>query len=228
MDQTFASKVVPTSPEKSWRINQLLEAAGSHPLDEDLAQHFSDYLALLVRWNARTNLTAIRDEESILRRHFAESILCARALPAGIKTLLDFGSGAGFPGLPIALCRTEIAVTLSESQHKKAAFLREAVRTTGVTTQVHAGRAELLNSVFDCVTLRAVDHMEKAILSAIRLLGPGGVLAVMTTEEEASAVQASVGGRLPDGSPHPGFVWLPAIPLPAGTRQILLVGKSEA
>jgi len=91
-----------------------------------LASEFGAYAALLIRWNARMNLTAVRDEEGILRRHFAESIVCARILPPGITTLLDFGSGAGFPGLPIALCRREIAVTLAESQGKKVAFLREA------------------------------------------------------------------------------------------------------
>src|ERR1017187_11031941 len=100
------------------------------------------YISLILRWNERVNLTAIRSEEGILARHFVESIVCARTLPAGIATLLDFGSGAGFPGLPIALCRPEIAVTLTESQGKKAAFLSEAVRTLGISAQVHSGRAE--------------------------------------------------------------------------------------
>ena len=82
------------------------------------------------------NSTAIRDEEGILSRHFVESIACACALPAGIFTLLDFGSGAGFPGIPIALCRPEIAVILAESQGKKAAFLQEAVRVLGISAKV--------------------------------------------------------------------------------------------
>ena len=106
------------------RLNALLAAAGLAELDAGLSHQFETYLSLLLRWNARMNLTAIRDEEGILARHFVESIACARALPAGIGTLLDFGSGAGFPGIPIALCRPEIAVTLAESQGKKAAFLR--------------------------------------------------------------------------------------------------------
>ena len=90
---------------------------------------------------------------AFLSRHFVESIACARALPEGISTLLDFGSGGGFPGIPIALCRPEIAVTLAESQGKKAAFLQEAVRVLGSQAKVHAGRAELLTTQFDCVTL---------------------------------------------------------------------------
>ena len=133
------------------------------------AGRFEEYLSLLLRWNARVNLTAIRDEEGILRRHFVESIACARALPAGIATLLDFGSGAGFPGIPIALCRPEIAVTLAESQGKKAAFLSEAVRVLGVRTQrfIPDGLRCFVTS-FDCVTLRAVDKMEFAVQAAAR------------------------------------------------------------
>ncbi|MGB9145730.1 MAG: 16S rRNA (guanine(527)-N(7))-methyltransferase RsmG, partial [Acidobacteriaceae bacterium] len=88
-----------------------------------LAIQLDAYLALLLRWNARMNLTAVRDPESILRRHFAESLFAAEHIPPGVATLLDFGSGAGFPGIPIAIARPEIAVTLAESQNKKAAFL---------------------------------------------------------------------------------------------------------
>jgi 16S rRNA (guanine527-N7)-methyltransferase len=110
------------------RLDAHLVQAGYEPLGAALARRFEDYCSLILRWNNRVNLTAIRDEEGILTRHFVESIACARALPAGISTLLDFGSGAGFPGIPIALCRPEIAVTLAESQGKKAAFLQEAVR----------------------------------------------------------------------------------------------------
>ncbi len=80
--------------------------SGHPPLSPETGERFAAYLALLQKWNARTNLTAIRDEEGILSRHFLESILCAHALPAGIQTLLDFGSGAGFPGIPIALMRS--------------------------------------------------------------------------------------------------------------------------
>ena len=134
------------------------------------------YLGLLLRWNARVNLTAVRDAEGILSRHFVESIACARALPDGIVTLLDFGSGAGFPGIPIALCRPEMTVTLAESQGKKAAFLQEAVRVLGGSAVVQSRRAELLTHPFDCVTLRAVDRMEAAVSAASRLVGPEGWL----------------------------------------------------
>jgi len=164
------------------RLNALLTLAGLEPLDSATSARFAAYCALLMRWNSRTNLTAIRDEEGILSRHFLESIACARLLPAGIATLLDFGSGAGFPGIPVALCRPEIAVTLAESQNKKAAFLQEAVRMLGLTTKVHSARAETLAGHFDCVTIRAVDNMQEAIRVASTLVSPSGWLSIMTTE----------------------------------------------
>src|SRR5271167_2858571 len=124
------------------RLNAVLAEAGQPALDSKDSLQFEKYLALLQRWNQRINLTAIRDEDAILRRHFAESIACARALPAGIAKLLDFGSGAGFPGIPVAICRPEIAVTLAESQMKKAAFLHEAARVLNLPARVYSGRAE--------------------------------------------------------------------------------------
>jgi 16S rRNA (guanine527-N7)-methyltransferase len=126
------------------------------------------YLDLLLKWNARTNLTAIRDPEEIVRRHFGESLFAARHLDPATTTLLDLGSGAGFPGLPIAVLRPEITVTLAESQNKKATFLREAVRTLGLPVEIWAARAESLpeSRQFHTVTLRAVDNMAAAIAAA--------------------------------------------------------------
>jgi 16S rRNA (guanine527-N7)-methyltransferase len=110
-------------------LNRLLVEAELAPLGVAQTSQFEVYLSLFVRWNSRTNLSSVREPEAILSRHFVESIACARALPSGLSTLLDFGSGGGLPGVPIALCRPEIAVTLAESQGKKAAFLQEAVRS---------------------------------------------------------------------------------------------------
>ena len=175
------------------QLNGLLAEAGLPPADLDLVGKLEVYLDLLIRWNARMNLTAVRDPAGILSRHFLESIECAQTLPAGIATLLDFGSGAGFPGILIALCRPEIAVTLAESQGKKAAFLQEAVRTLGISVVVHSARAELLQKGFDCVTLRAVDKMPAAVGAASRLVAAGGWLGVMTTKTELEHLNVGVG-----------------------------------
>lgn len=205
------------SPQQA-RLNQLLNNAGGTPLDIKALEQFATYLTLLQKWNAKTNLTAIRDEEGILSRHFLESILCAQALPHEIRTLLDFGSGAGFPGLPIALIRSNLLVTLAESQNKKVAFLREAVRTLELTTKVHSGRAEDLKERFDCITLRAVDKMEKAVPAAISLLAPTGWLAILTTYEESPPIQSQA-------NQSAKIDWTPLQPLPPGSNRILLLGR---
>ena len=174
-------------------LNELLIQAGLEQAGADLAKGMEAYLELLIRWNARTNLTAVRDREGILSLHLIECMACARILPADIGTLLDFGSGAGLPGIPIALCRPEIVVTLAESQGKKAAFLREAVRTIGFVASVHSGRAELISARFDCVILRAVDKMPQAIKAATGLVAPHGWLALMTTDSDLDHLKAGIG-----------------------------------
>ena len=129
------------------------------------------YLDLLVKWNARTNLTSIREPEQIVRRHFGESLFAGQHLNSfegKWQTLLDFGSGAGFPGIPMQLLRPELRVTLAESQNKKATFLREAVRTLGLATEVWGDRVEAMAAgrQFDVVAMRAVDDMETALEAA--------------------------------------------------------------
>lgn len=143
------------------------ERRGAYP---ELLEQLSTYLDLLVKWNARMNLTAVREPAEIVRRHFGESLFVARHLPAE-GTLLDLGSGAGFPGLPIQLWHSHVRVTLAESQAKKAIFLREVVRSLSLPTQVFAGRAEemLPSRSFDSVVLRAVDRPEDALSTALEL-----------------------------------------------------------
>ena len=202
--------------EAKTRLQALLAAAGLAPLDDETAGQFENYLSLFIRWNERLNLSAIRDEEGIFSRHIVESIIVASRLPQGIATLLDFGSGAGLPGIPIALCRPEIAVTLAESQGKKAAFLQEAVRVLGIQATVHAGRAETLGAVFDCVILRAVDKMPKAVAAAVPLVAPAGWLALMTTARGCRIVAR--------GRRDADFVER-AVKLPFGDDRILALGQ---
>lgn len=146
---------------------------------EDLLPALSVYLDLLLRWNERTNLTAIRSPEQIVSRHFGEGLFAARVLAARLPdgaTVLDIGSGAGFPGLPIQLALPRCQVTLAESQGKKSAFLREAVRATGAGAEVWPARAQDLPSgrTFHAVTMRAVDRPEQALLETKKRLALGG------------------------------------------------------
>ncbi len=155
---------MPTLPED--RIADLL-----HPYvipSPEILPQLSTYLDLLLKWNARTNLTAIREPEQIVQRHFGESFFTALHLHKP-DTLLDLGSGAGFPGVPIALMHPGIQVTLAESQNKKVAFLREVIRTLHLSNvEVWPARAESLpeSKQFHTVTLRAVDNMDAALAAA--------------------------------------------------------------
>ncbi len=179
-------------------------------------EQFEAYLALLLKWNARINLTAVREPREIVRRHFAESIFAAQQIPKKVKTLLDFGSGAGFPGIPIAICRAGIGVTLAESHAKKAAFLREVVRTLELKAEVWPGRVEEMaeERVFDAVTLRAVERMPKACKSAVGRLAAGGWVAVFATRKTESAIEEVAGVR-----------WEAAVEIPGSEQQILKTGR---
>jgi 16S rRNA (guanine527-N7)-methyltransferase len=148
-------------------INQPSERVEVAPDWPQIHAQLAIYLELILKWNTRTNLTSIRTPEEIVRRHFGESLFVGTHLGPW-ATLLDFGSGAGFPGIPIQLLRPDVQVTLADSQGKKAAFLREAVRSLGLPTEVWAGRVESMppERQFDTVTLRAVDNMDAAVQSA--------------------------------------------------------------
>lgn len=187
------------SPEA---IASAVEHAGLDRLAPGVPERFSAYCDLLLRWNSKLNLTAIRSPEDILRRHFLECIFCAQSLPAGIATLLDYGSGAGFPGVPIALCRPEILVTLAESQGRKASFLREVVRVLGLDSEVHQGRVEAMPSgrIFDAVALRAVDKMGMALESATMRVSEDGWLVILA----GSGILGMPPGFLVAKTPLPG------------------------
>jgi 16S rRNA (guanine527-N7)-methyltransferase len=200
----------------------------------------STYIDILARWNARINLTAIRDPEHIVTRHFGESLFAARHLfpdpsassassavngfadarrlpPEAAVALADLGSGAGFPGIPIKLWAPEIALTLIESNHKKATFLREVARTLTLTDiNILAARAETLPpSQFDVVTLRAVERFEQALPTAARLVKPAGRLALLIGSAQLDQVHAT----------RPAIRWSPPIPIPNSSSRVLLIGS---
>jgi len=202
-------------------IRQLISPYIIDSIDDDVVNQLGSYLDLLLKWNAKTNLTAIREPEEIVRQHFGESLFAgqqvAQRLSNPSATLLDFGSGAGFPGLPIQILLPNLQVTLGESQSKKAAFLREAVRTLNLSTSVYAARVEDMpkSQCFDWVTLRAVDNMQAALAAAIPRLVPGGRLAILTTESQRSTVEAMT----------TTILWAESIPIAGSNQRILLMGQ---
>ncbi len=163
------------------RLAELLSPYYPQPSPE-LLQSLLTYLNLLLKWNARINLSAIRDPEEIVRRHFGESLFVARHLPP-FTSLLDLGSGAGFPGVPIQLVFPHRSVTLGEAQNRKASFLREVLRALSLPTEVWGARVEHMPSSrrFDVVAMRAVDRPDEALEVARRRLSVGGRLALLTT-----------------------------------------------
>ncbi len=243
------------------RIAALLHPFVERTLPEVQLQQISTYIDLLLRWNARVNLTAIRDPDEIVTRHFGESFFLARHLfpetsvartcpereskgpsPAwssnppnppkpetqpprplppdaeGLSNglagggpfdsrsgqvrptlpptldevrVLDIGSGAGFPGLPLKLWAPAISLTLVESNHKKAAFLREVIRALTLTdVNVITARAETLaDTPADVVTLRAVERFDAILPIAARLVSPSGRLALLIGSSQLPALQ---------------------------------------
>src|SRR5436190_10293624 len=131
------------------RIAELLEPylrndGGREELSQVQLQQLSDYLDLLLRWNEKTNLTSVRNPEGIVSRHFGESLFLARTVSREeLRSAIDLGSGAGFPGIPLKVYSPQLAVTLIESQNKKATFLNEVIRRLTLTSiNVFPGRAE--------------------------------------------------------------------------------------
>ncbi len=166
-----------------------------------------EHYELLTRWNRTVNLTSVRNFEEAVERHYCESVFAACHLPAGPASIADIGSGAGFPGIPVAIMRPEVSVVLIEAHQRKAAFLKEASRNLP-NVRVTAKRAEDLAERFDWVVSRAVRYSD--IAGALRKLAPNAELLT--------------GGVRP--SDLPGYDWKEPIRLPWGDRRHLWIGTA--
>jgi 16S rRNA (guanine527-N7)-methyltransferase len=150
-----------------------------------LAAPLLDYLALLLRWNRAYNLTAIRDPGDMVRKHLLDSLAMhpgVDAIAARGGRLADLGTGAGLPGIPLAIAKPGLQVTLVESNGKKARFLREAVRTLQLgNARVAESRIEALDApaAFEAITARALATLPAILALGGHLLAPGGVLLAM-------------------------------------------------
>jgi len=192
-------------------------------------KQISTHLDLLLRWNARVNLTSVREPEEIVTRHFGESLFAAsQLLPADVTEkndengklhLLDVGSGAGFPGLPIKIWNPAIQLTLIEANHKKATFLREVARALALAdVDVFAGRAEeYAGPSGDLVTLRAVERFDQTMPLAARLVRRAGRLALLIGEGQLERIRQLT----------PEFEWSPTVAIPLSQRRVLAVGTRK-
>jgi 16S rRNA (guanine527-N7)-methyltransferase len=235
------------------RIAALLQPFLEPSLSPSQLDQISTYIDLLLRWNARINLTAIRHPEEIVTRHFGESFFLACHLfpppchpersqarseaigsakskacpelaegdpyPSTAPRVLDIGSGAGFPALPLKLWAPQIHLTLIESNHKKAAFLREVARALTLTNiNVITDRAEVLAARPDfpraeVVTLRAVEHFAAILPQAVTLMAPSATLALLIGA-----------AQIPHLTTLTALKWCPQIPVPQSHTRVLSIG----
>jgi 16S rRNA (guanine527-N7)-methyltransferase len=172
---------------------------------EQLEGHFK----LLSHWNQRINLTSIRDFDTAVLRHYCESLFFASRLPKSFVSIADIGSGAGFPGIPIAVLRPDCRVTLIESVQKKALFLREATRGWE-NVRVVARRAEDVEERFDLIVARAVSPKE--VVRLVPRLAPA--VGLLTGEDDHAKLLKIK---------H--IIWEPSKKLPWGERRVILIGR---
>lgn len=205
------------------RISVLLRPYWQNPTVAQLEQ-VSAYLQLFLRWNSRMNLTAIRDPEQMVTRHFGESFYLARILAEagvpGIGKLVDVGSGAGFPGIPLKIFLPSLTLTLIEAQQRKAVFLREVLRTLNLVGDVRNVRAEQFAQenagLADVVTMRAVERFEDVLPVAGSLVRSAGQFAVLIGAKQVEAVKKLL----------PKWHFGPLSPIPgAESRGILLMNQ---
>jgi 16S rRNA (guanine527-N7)-methyltransferase len=211
--ESWRQRVVGALNTTAAQIERALSQAGISDLPIGAYDKFRAYLELLSRWNQLLSLTAVREPDQIIQRHFVECAYVAGHLPLDIADLLDYGSGAGLPGIPIAICRPEISVTLAEANGKKASFLREALRVLKLEAEVYDGRVETMpERGFDAVAMRAVEKMELAIPIALQRVK--GYLVLFTTKRSGLAR-----GTVPD------LEWLEPISIPNTQQMILEIGR---
>jgi 16S rRNA (guanine527-N7)-methyltransferase len=140
----------------------------------DACERLLDYLELLARWNAVYNLTAVRDPAEMIERHLLDSLAVVPYVCG--DNLADLGSGAGLPGIPLAILAPERHHVLIDSNGKKTRFLREAVRTLGLANaRVEQTRVENARGHYDCITARAFATLGEMLTLGGHLLGPDGV-----------------------------------------------------
>jgi len=178
------------------------------------------YMSILLTWNERINLTAIRDPLEILNRHFCECMYAASTVPVEDGRLADVGSGAGFPGLPLKIIRPGLQVVLIESNVKKATFLAEVIRDLGL-----AG-ARVLVSRYEELT----EEVAPLDFVCSRALGEFVPFLEWAHSEKVAAKQVIlwIGARdLQEIEKVQTWEWREPIPVPHSLRRVLLVGTRK-
>ena len=202
----------------------------------ELTEKLGIYAALLVEWNEKMNLTAITDPVGIAVKHFADSLTAAKLLPAGKFYLIDVGTGAGFPGVPLALYRPDCQLTLLDSLNKRLTFLDTVCRETGIDAKlIHAraeegGRNPALREKYDVACARAVANLPVLAEYCLPFVKVGGKFLALkgpdADRERAEAARGigALGGKIADVV----ALTLPATPIEGMEpmeRRIVVVDK---
>lgn len=180
-------------------------------LSDDQIRQLWEHYEVLLRWNERINLTSIPPGEEMVIRHYCESLFFAAHLPVAppATSILDMGSGAGFPGVPLAILRPDLRITLLESHQRKAVFLRESTRGLPNISML-ARRAESVSGRFDLLVSRGVDARD-VLKSIPRLASKVGL---MLGQDDFSVIQSAA-----------DIAWSVPVQLPWGDRRLCVFGE---
>jgi len=210
-----------TSPAPSTVVIRRALAEFNLPAYDDQVLQIQRYIEILLAWNEKVNLTAIRDPLEILYRHFCESMYASVAVPVENGRLADVGSGGGFPGLPMKIIRPNLQVFLVESSIKKVTFLAEVIRELGLKdTQVLARRYEELGE-----EVAPLDYV------CSRALGEFPAFLEWAGSQQIAAKQVILwtGARdLPEIQKIATWDWREPIAVPHSLRRLLLVGTKKS
>jgi 16S rRNA (guanine527-N7)-methyltransferase len=180
-------------------------------------QRIRSYISLLLKWNRAISLTTVTDPAEIVKFHFGESLFASSAVDFGQSRLADVGSGAGFPGLPLAVGNSRLHVMLIESNTRKCAFLSEVARQLQLANvTVFRGRMEEFpdeSEPFGFITARALGHHDDLLTWAKKGLEAAGRTVLWLGDEDSS-----------DLSRRPDWNWQERILIPGSERRYLLVG----
>ena len=200
----------PLPPERFEEILRRRAPVKGVEVPADRSSALAEYLSELDRWRRRVNLTGNLTADE-LSDHTLEALVGSNLILHG-ERVVDIGSGAGFPGLPLAIARPDLSMTLVEPRGKRAAFLRHAARHLGLSnvSVLEARIEEVGGQTFGFATTRAVGGFSTWIGDAA-FLGPGGALLAWTTEPEAVAREL------------PGFTLARAVPIPGSAKRAIAV-----
>ena len=177
-------------------------------LNKEQYDQFYAYMVLLIEWNEKINLTAITEPQEIILKHFVDSLTIAKYIEEG-KTIIDMGTGAGFPGIPLKIYRNDVKVVLADSLNKRIKFLNEVIEKLQLKNieTIHCRAEELgknkeYREKFDYATSRAVANLStlsEYLLPFVKLNGSGIFMKTMEIDEELENAKKAIkiiGGRI--------------------------------